>query len=192
MREPLLEIARLHPEYGYRRTTSELSERGYHQNRKVIQRLHRCWDLSIVRRIKKPGDNPVWTILQAAGSQVNLVAGLEHIGELEVLYTDFTEIRYQRGMTPSDEELYRRTDEVLHYVWDPIGVAEAPTARDEYYSYLPQVFGLLKANANTEKIADYLYKISTEQMGLNGNREHDLRIAEVLLDWKRVILEKHS
>lgn len=98
MREPLLEIARLHPEYGYRRTTSELSERGYHQNRKVIQRLHRCWDLSIVRRIKKPGVNPVWTILQAAGSQVNLVAGLEHIGELEVLYTDFTEIRYQRGM----------------------------------------------------------------------------------------------
>lgn len=92
----------------------------------------------------------------------------------------------------SDQELYRRTDEVLHYVWDPIGVAEVPNARDEYHSYLPQVFGLLKANANAEQIADYLFKISTEQMGLNGNRAHDIRTAEVLLDWKGVILEKHS
>jgi putative transposase len=98
MRAPLLEIARQHPEYGYRRTTSELGERGYRHNRKVIQRLHQCWDLSIGRRIKKPGVNPVQAIVRAAGPQVNLVAGREDIGPLEVLYTDFTEIRYQRGM----------------------------------------------------------------------------------------------
>lgn len=98
IREPLLDIARQHPEYGYRRTTTELSERGYHHNRKVIQRLHRCWDIAIVRRIKKPGGNPVRRILQAAGPRVNLTAGRQHIGEFEVLYTDFTEIRYQRGM----------------------------------------------------------------------------------------------
>jgi transposase InsO family protein len=98
LREPLLRIARRHPEYGYRRTASELRGLGYRQNRKVVQRLHRCWDLSMVRRIKKPGENPVRRIVQAAGLQVNLVAGLAHIGILEVLYTDFTEIRYQRGM----------------------------------------------------------------------------------------------
>jgi hypothetical protein len=95
-------------------------------------------------------------------------------------------------LSSADEELYRRTDEVLHYVWDPLGVAEAPSARDEYYGYLQQVFSLLKANADAEQIADYLFKISTEQMSLNGNRARDIRVAEVLLDWKKMILEKHS
>ena len=66
----------------------------------------------------------------------------------------------------SDMELYRRTDEVLHYIWDPIGVAEAAEARDEYYPYLPEVFGLLKSGANSEKIADRLISISQNQMGL--------------------------
>lgn len=93
---------------------------------------------------------------------------------------------------PVDEELYRRVDEVLHYIWDPIGVSDAPMARDEYYSYLPQVFSLLKANANSEQIANYLFEVSTNRMGLNGNRAHDHHVAEVLLDWKEIILEKHT
>lgn len=90
-----------------------------------------------------------------------------------------------------DRELYQRIDEVLHYVWDPIGVAEVPEARDEYDSYLWQVFGLLKANASAEQIAEYLYQVSTERMGLMGNKLHDLKVAELLLEWKEVILEKH-
>lgn len=97
----------------------------------------------------------------------------------------------EKKLSPSDRELYRRTDEVLHYVWDPIGVADAPMARDEYHSYLPQVFGLLKKNANAEQIAEYLFQVATERMGLNGNKQHDMRIAELLLDWKDTILEKH-
>ncbi|MHB1141261.1 MAG: hypothetical protein ACYC1T_05845 [Sulfuricaulis sp.] len=97
-----------------------------------------------------------------------------------------------KKLSASDQELYRRTDEVLHYVWDPIGVAEAPTARDEYHSYLPQIFGLLKANAGAEQIADYLFKISTEQMGLSGNRAHDIQVAQILLDWKHTIFEKNT
>ena len=40
-----------------------------------------------------------------------------------------------RGISSLDEELYRRVDEVLHYLWDPIGVAGIPEARDEYYGY---------------------------------------------------------
>ncbi|CAD6563044.1 hypothetical protein ACFQ3P_41525 [Paraburkholderia sabiae] len=40
-------------------------------------------------------------------------------------------------------ELHRRVDEVLFYVWDPIGVANSPAARDEYYGYLPIVFSML-------------------------------------------------
>jgi hypothetical protein len=36
LREPLLEIAKDHPEYGYRRTAVELQEMGYPINRKVV------------------------------------------------------------------------------------------------------------------------------------------------------------
>ena len=41
----MLEIARRHPEYGYRRTNAELRDRGIQVNRKVVARLHTSWDL---------------------------------------------------------------------------------------------------------------------------------------------------
>ena len=94
-------------------------------------------------------------------------------------------------LSPPDEELYRRTDEVLHYLWDPIGVAAEPMARDEYYSYLPQVFKLLKTDVGAEQIATYLSNVATERMGLAANREHALHVANALLAWKETILEKH-
>src|SRR5213593_547240 len=46
LRAPLERIARQHPEYGYRRTTTELRERlGQPVNEKVVRRLHQCWGL---------------------------------------------------------------------------------------------------------------------------------------------------
>lgn len=55
-----------------------------------------------------------------------------------------------------EAELYKRCDEVLHYIWDPIGVSGEPGARDEYSSYLPKVFALVRDNATAEEIAKYL------------------------------------
>lgn len=82
-------------------------------------------------------------------------------------------------------ELYRRVDEVLFYVWDPIGVATSPTARDEYYGYLPIVFSMLQGEgANASIIAAYLDSIASERMGLDANPEHSKRVAQLLLDWK--------
>jgi len=63
LREPLLEIARDHPEYGYRRTTVELSEMGYPINRKVVAKLHNYWSLSLMRRAKRPKKSAVRTLL---------------------------------------------------------------------------------------------------------------------------------
>jgi putative transposase len=98
LREPLMEIARLHPEYGYRRTTSELAERGFAVNHKVVQRLHRHWHLSVIKRVRPPNPNPIRELLKEAGSKINLVSHLKEIDDLEVLYTDFTEIIYRRGL----------------------------------------------------------------------------------------------
>lgn len=90
-------------------------------------------------------------------------------------------------LSPKDNDLYKAVDEVLHYLWDPIGVSGVPEARDEYSSYLPVVFGLLKNNASPETIAKYLFEIATDRMGLGGNPKRDQEVVSILIDWKDVI-----
>lgn len=95
---PLEAIARQHPEYGYRRTTVELREvHGLRVNHKVVQRLHRCWDLPLLRRTRPPRPSGIRQVLLAANGRVNLVAQQEVIAPFEVLHTDFTEIAYANG-----------------------------------------------------------------------------------------------
>ena len=64
-------------------------------------------------------------------------------------------------------ELYRRVDEVLTYILDPIKVSGIPEARDEYFPYLPRVFSLLVDPSEPGKIAEYLIYVAGDQMGLN-------------------------
>jgi len=64
-----------------------------------------------------------------------------------------------KKLPPQELKLYGQVDEILHYMWDPIGVAGVTQARDEYYSYLPQVFQLVLKNESKEKIAAYLLDI---------------------------------
>jgi len=97
LRRPLMEVAKKHPEYGYRRTTSELAERGFLINHKVVEKLHWHWHLSVMKRVKKPKPNPIVKLLKEAGSKINLVSRLREIRDLEVFYTDFTEIVYGKG-----------------------------------------------------------------------------------------------
>lgn len=91
-----------------------------------------------------------------------------------------------------NEELHWRVDEVLHYLWDPIGVSGIPLARNEYQSYVPQVVRLLNENASPERIADYLYEIATRRMGISENSDATLRVVAVLLDWKEKIAKECS
>ncbi len=97
LRRPLFAIARAHPEYGIHRTTAELRDHGIHINHKVIEKLHQDWNLSVLRRIRKPKPSPVRSILNEAGSHINLVISLDTIDDFDVLYTDFTELVFQRG-----------------------------------------------------------------------------------------------
>lgn len=91
-------IARQHPEYGYRRTTTELHETYQEQvNHKVVQRLHRLWGLTLLRTTRAPKPSGIRQAIIVAGSRVNLLAQLENIEPLDVLHTDFTELRYAGG-----------------------------------------------------------------------------------------------
>ena len=87
-------------------------------------------------------------------------------------------------LSAPDLLLYRAVDEVLHCVWDPIGVCGVPQARDEYHGYLPRVFRLLRDGADHNAISGLLTSITTERMGLSARPDHDRLVARILLDWK--------
>ena len=93
-------------------------------------------------------------------------------------------------LPPQEMKLYRQVDEILHYMWDPIGVAGIAQARDEYYSYLPQVFKLVLDNKNKNEIASYLTEIEINRMGLTANTKVALKVAEILLKNREAIIDE--
>jgi putative transposase len=94
----LAEIAREHPAYGVPRIMPELrNEYDIDTNHKVIERLLRIWDLVILRNTRRPKPSSVQQAIADAGEYANLVAQLEEIALFQVVYTDFTELRYADG-----------------------------------------------------------------------------------------------
>jgi len=94
----LEEIASQHPEYGYRRTTTELHETYRERvNHKVVQRLHQLWGLALLRTTRAPKPSGIRQAIVAAGTRINLLAQIEDFEPLDVLHTDFTELRYADG-----------------------------------------------------------------------------------------------
>jgi hypothetical protein len=67
---------------------------------------------------------------------------------------------------------------VLHTEWNPIGCG---VPEDEYDSYIPSIYQLLRSRADATRLADHLEKIETNSMGLTTNAENDRRVAELLL-----------
>jgi len=96
---PILEeIARAHPEYGVPRILPELREiYAIDLNHKVIERLLKIWDLSLLRSTHPPRPSSIQQAITEAGERANLVAPLEKIGLFQVVYTDFTELLYADG-----------------------------------------------------------------------------------------------
>ena len=79
------------------------------------------------------------------------------------------------------KKLYQEIDEILWNDWDPIGINDiAP--RDEYQSYTPMIFTLKRKGANEEEIANKLYQIETETIGVNGNIEHCKEVARKIIE----------
>jgi len=86
-----------HPAYGYRRIRPDL-EAAAHEvvNSKRLRRLLKQWDLALHRTISRPKPSMVKQILDDAKGHLNLAVGLE-AEPLELLSTDFTEIRFDQG-----------------------------------------------------------------------------------------------
>ena len=100
------------------------------------------------------------------------------------------EIEMVHKLSTYQDDVFRYCNEVLHYVWDPIGVAACPQARDEYDSYVPGVVSLLFSDASAKTIAKHLTQITTGSMGLSARHKHDLEVAELLIDWCQVLKDR--
>ena len=88
--------------------------------------------------------------------------------------------------------LRRRCDEVLHYVWDPLGVCDVPEARDEYDFYLPEVYSFLQSGATAGAIREYLLRIEQKRMGTEGKLARATEVAEILVAWRDFIFGEES
>lgn len=83
-----------------------------------------------------------------------------------------------------EDELNLRVNEVLYYLWDPIGVNDlGPAARDEYDSYVAEITKAILKGADSEEISVMLRKIETEWMEIEGKAETRKEVAELLIDW---------
>lgn len=83
-----------------------------------------------------------------------------------------------KRLSKSDLELYNTIDQILWKDWDPIGVYNTSgIARDEYYSYLPKVYEMVKTISTKDEIAHYLFSVETLSMGLSGNKKKCEKIA---------------
>lgn len=70
--------------------------------------------------------------------------------------------------------------QVLLHHWDPIGVADAPEAANEYDSYIGALYRLLASGADEATIATHLADIQTDAMGLTTKPESVMEVARRL------------
>ena len=90
-----------------------------------------------------------------------------------------------KKLPPDQLELYKKIDEILYYEWDPIGVSAINGPKDEYQSYLPQIFKMAMQDTPIAVIAKSLTDLATEGMGLTPDAGHDKKAAEAIMQAKK-------
>ena len=95
-------------------------------------------------------------------------------------------------LSSEQNKLYKIIDEILWEDWDPIGVNDHKSARDEYQSYLPQVFRLAIEDVKVSEIAECLDEIVTESIGLQSNLQHCTKIAKLIKSARNKIYQANA
>lgn len=84
--------------------------------------------------------------------------------------------------------LDQRVDEVLYYLWDPVGVNDKPIIRDEYASYVPGVIKKLMESDDIAAVSAFLAQIEKKYMGeIEPDKNKCDRCAAVLMYWKNAL-----
>jgi hypothetical protein len=80
------------------------------------------------------------------------------------------------------KQLMESVRAVLLSEWDPLGVADNPSCRDEYDRYVATACRLLREGADEHKLAAYLSQVQEVAMGLSRvDSERDRSVARRLL-----------
>jgi hypothetical protein len=89
-------------------------------------------------------------------------------------------------------DITRAVDEILHYVWDPIGVAGVPQARDEYSAYVPRVVALLARGISEGELSLWLQRLAEEHIGTSRQPDRADEAALALVDWQDHLRESQA
>jgi len=67
--------------------------------------------------------------------------------------------------------------------WDPIGVADAPEAQDEYDCLISPLLHRLHERASARDLGDWLISEMKEHFGMTADDERERRLASDLVAW---------
>ncbi len=94
---------------------------------------------------------------------------------------------------PEVNTLLDQLNELLND-WDPIGVNE--TLREdglpleEYRSYAPGLLAMLQRGATSDEVAEHLYFLAAQQMGLATTKTRQTAPAERICAWYSKVLDE--
>ncbi|MHC4558880.1 MAG: hypothetical protein ACYS80_16435 [Planctomycetota bacterium] len=89
----------------------------------------------------------------------------------------------------NNTEMLKHIDEVLFYIWDPIGVSPDPYVRAEYTSHAAVVRSILEQSDTIEPISEHLASIVKNYMEIEPDKKQCDYTAEVLLRNIQAIIE---
>jgi hypothetical protein len=96
-----------------------------------------------------------------------------------------------RRMTREQNVLFEFIEDLLSYEWDPLGLGGFGP-RDEYQTYVPQIFGLAIGNTPADQIAQKLRSIETEAIGVTGDFEKCKQLVRIIVQKKETLLNGSS
>ena len=76
--------------------------------------------------------------------------------------------------------IQKKIDDILWHDWDPIGI-NYYGPRDEYSGYVTNIFNLKKEGADRIRIGNRLLELETNSIGLSGNLDKCLNIADKII-----------
>ncbi len=92
-------------------------------------------------------------------------------------------------LNKEEKAFYKEVSKILWEKWDPIGVNDGDNEwDDEYDSYVPHIFRLAIEGNDATRIASSLSASAETNMGLSAAREHDLKVAQIIVKAKEAML----
>lgn len=82
----------------------------------------------------------------------------------------------------SQQDIITIVDEVLFYIWDPIGIKDQLSIRDEYRAYVQRTCELL-LQKDVEQIVKYLIEVERVRMCLTTDGHSARKAATMLVEW---------